>query len=72
MAHTPPSRHHIYPTKEMRQTAEANELFMELLRGDNPITPEEIDKLCDKRPQWERFRAFGAKAIAAKKGEKKS
>ena len=65
----PISRHHLYPTKAMRQTAEANELFMELIKGPNALTPEEIDKFCDRRPEWERFRAFGAKAKAAKEGK---
>lgn len=65
-----PTRYHLM-TKEQRQTAEGNELFMELLRGPNALTPEEIDKFCDRRPQWERFRGFGAKAIKARE-EKES
>lgn len=65
------TRHHLYPTEEMRQQAEGNELFMELLRGPDALTPEEIDKFCDRRPQWERFRKFGAKAIAAKQAQER-
>lgn len=53
---------------ELKKISEANELFMEeFINGPNPLTPEEIDAMCDRRPQWERFRGFGAKAIAARR-----
>lgn len=50
-----------------RQVADGNSLFMEVQRGANPLSPEEIDRLVDLRPErWGRFAGFGAKAQAAK------
>ena len=50
-----------------RQIADGNEAFMEMLRGPNPLSPEEIDSLVARRPErWSRFAGFGAKAIAAR------
>lgn len=60
------SQEHLY-WKAHEKTADGNEAFLEIQQGPNPLTPEEIDRLCDRRPHlWERFRGYGAKAIAAK------
>lgn len=49
------------------EMAESDEVFFEIQNGPNPNTPEQIDALCDRRPQYERYREFGAKALMAKK-----
>lgn len=60
------SQRHFFDAS-FKDIAETNELFMEeFVNGPNPLTPEEIDAMCDRRPQWERFRGFGARAKAAR------
>lgn len=52
-----------------RQSADMDRFFMEeFVNGPNPLTPEEVDLMCDLRPdKYERYRGFGARAKAAKK-----
>lgn len=50
-----------------RNIGAANEAFMDMLKGPNPLTPEEIDRFIARRPErWARLAGFGAKAKAAK------
>jgi hypothetical protein len=42
-----------------KMIAECNSLFMEMLKGPNPLTKAEIRKLIAKRPElWGRFSKF--------------
>lgn len=46
--------------------AERDELFMEMIRGPNPLTPEEIDRLIERDPaRYGRYAKFGAKGRAS-------
>lgn len=44
-----------------RRIASADRIFMEIMAGPNPLTPEELRRLIDKRPElWGRYERFAA------------
>jgi len=44
-----------------RRLADADATFMEVMRGPNPLTPEEVRALIDRRPGlWGRFEKWAA------------
>ena len=45
--------------QERRKIADANLTFLEMLKGDRPITNAELEQLIEKRPElWGRFSGF--------------
>lgn len=50
-----------------RRIAARDCTFMDIMRGPNPLTPEEIDTLAEKYPErYGRYAGFGLKAKSRK------
>ena len=44
-----------------RKIAEGNDTFMDIMRGPNPLSREDVDRLIARNPYWSRFAGFGTK-----------